>query len=1168
MFRLFNKIMQALIFLSFYSLLTVCIYAQLKQIDLQNSIRYNEKTNLPIAIYNVNSHQYSGKPEEIARQYLLENKTLFKLKDNLDDIQITKVKQSPAGYHVGFIQNYKSIPVMRSETVVSINRQNRISMVVNGYKPNISVNTNPGVNKEQALQLAKQAVGAINSKEVFPSKTELMVYEDSLNVFHLVWKFIISPLEQGGEWLVVVDVHSGKILEKFNTLFDYVNGKGRVFDPDPSTYLNNASLTDQNDADYPALQPAYKNSVTLNDLNDAVGGVYKVQGRYAWSMDIRYPNDAIVTVTNPDNFNYNRSQNGFEEVNCYYFLDKQRRYIGSLGFNPTWDYVTTNPQAIAFDARGTYDRNAYYSPTLEYIYMGVPTSYVDAGEDQSVILHEYGHAFHDALMYGGTDNADDESDTRGVSEGIADYLGIGYRRTTQTSPFRPNYRSNWFYPEVGESILPPSSAKYPDHWDRYDPYLKMKVWASTLMDIEYNVATDPSAGIRLGRDITTKLMLTSLFYVTANSSVLDNVYAIFQADRDIPEYNGTHLNVLASVFENRGFFYYNRVYGNITINTTWSGYELVIGDVTVNPGVTLTIQPGTFIFFSSGTKLIINGTLNANGTSSNKIIFDFMAQNSSTQNGIKVNNGGNATISNAIIKNAWRGVYIADNRPSVTNSEFIDCYYGIYFYNTNYGGYNQSYITDNIIHGSYIGIVMYTSSPYITGNTIYNNWIAVGCAENSNAYLGYAGSFGNNNIHDNTYGLYAYDYSDPFLGRNTCTIQGGNNIIINSTYYHAYLRNYCDVTAENNWWGSDPPDANKFALADPPYGPSTIDYDPWLTSPPSLDFAVKDRSASPEEKIFNSSFNYFTNNEVINHFNINSPKENIFNDSSYNYDPNWPLRWKLYYVRNLIDVKKVKFAQRVCKEIITENPDSVLSISALNLLWRASANDDKDSLVGFLNQITNAQHKNDLSGIASLLLAHYPLDNDVIGSLNNTINIYKKNKNIVLSAMFKKFLYYLNYKQDYNSARAVLSEIDRYFPNSPISEDAHRQLGDNVYSFGKLYADNKKESDASNETLSSLPKEYALLGNYPNPFNPITTISYNLPRKSDVELVIYSMLGKEIKSFSISSQTAGTQNIVWDGIDKNGHQVSSGIYIYRLRAKSLEGKMEMFENSSKFILMK
>ena len=143
-----------------------------------------------------------------------ENKILLGLKDNLDDLKITKVKESPAGHHVGFIQNYKGVSVMRSAMVVSINHQNKISMIVSGYKPNIQVDIVPSIDKGQVLLLAKKAIDAINSKEVFPSKAELMVYEDSVNTFHLVWKLLIFPLERGGEWLAVIDAHSGNILEK------------------------------------------------------------------------------------------------------------------------------------------------------------------------------------------------------------------------------------------------------------------------------------------------------------------------------------------------------------------------------------------------------------------------------------------------------------------------------------------------------------------------------------------------------------------------------------------------------------------------------------------------------------------------------------------------------------------------------------------------------------------------------------------------------------------------------------------------------------------------------------------------------------------------------------------------------------------------------------------
>ena len=125
------------------------------------------------------------------------------------------------------------------------------------------------------------------------------------------------------------------------------------------------------------------------------------------------------------------------------------------------------------------DKNAGYDPYNEYIRFGVPSADVDAGEDQSVIIHEYGHALHDALMPGELIGWDV---TRSISEGLSDYFGVSYRRDTDT--FSPNKISNWFWPDLRELS---SSATYSTHWDGiYDPYVKGILWASTLMDMEFD----------------------------------------------------------------------------------------------------------------------------------------------------------------------------------------------------------------------------------------------------------------------------------------------------------------------------------------------------------------------------------------------------------------------------------------------------------------------------------------------------------------------------------------------------------------------------------------------------------------------------------------------------------------------------------------------------------
>lgn len=70
--------------------------------------------------------------------------------------------------------------------------------------------------------------------------------------------------------------------------------------------------------------------------------------------------------------------------------------------------------------------------------------------------------------------------------------------------------------------------------------------------------------------------------------------------------------------------------------------------------------------------------------------------------------------------------------------------------------------------------------------------------------------------------------------------------------------------------------------------------------------------------------------------------------------------------------------------------------------------------------------------------------------------------------------------------------------------------------------------------------------NYPNPFNPSTTISYELPQASNVSVRIYNILGAEVKSLVDDFKSAGEYNVFWDGTDNSGSNVSSGMYFYRI----------------------
>ena len=83
---------------------------------------------------------------------------------------------------------------------------------------------------------------------------------------------------------------------------------------------------------------------------------------------------------------------------------------------------------------------------------------------------------------------------------------------------------------------------------------------------------------------------------------------------------------------------------------------------------------------------------------------------------------------------------------------------------------------------------------------------------------------------------------------------------------------------------------------------------------------------------------------------------------------------------------------------------------------------------------------------------------------------------------------------------------------------------------------------------TAIASEVELVQNWPNPFNPSTTIKYSLNKEVWVSLKIYNTLGQQVKELVNAHQAAGEKSVVWDGTDQSGHKVSSGIYIYQLRA--------------------
>jgi zinc metalloprotease ZmpB len=182
-------------------------------------------------------------------------------------------------------------------------------------------------------------------------------------------------------------------------------GTGTVFLPNPVAELQNESLTDQKDADYAALQPAY-HTVALTDLD----GSGTLTGR--WARVVSETGTPARSSTNT--FAYNRHDDQFEQVMAYYWITQAQRYIQSLGFGTgTYPPVNMTSQRVRINQWGVDNSFATDHPRDE---LRFGKGGVDDAEDAEVILHEYGHAIHFSQNFS---FASEEAGA--ISEGFGDY---------------------------------------------------------------------------------------------------------------------------------------------------------------------------------------------------------------------------------------------------------------------------------------------------------------------------------------------------------------------------------------------------------------------------------------------------------------------------------------------------------------------------------------------------------------------------------------------------------------------------------------------------------------------------------------------------------------------------------------------------------------------------
>ncbi len=108
--------------------------------------------------------------------------------------------------------------------------------------------------------------------------------------------------------------------------------------------------------------------------------------------------------------------------------------------------------------------------------------------------------------------------------------------------------------------------------------------------------------------------------------------------------------------------------------------------------------------------------------------------------------------------------------------------------------------------------------------------------------------------------------------------------------------------------------------------------------------------------------------------------------------------------------------------------------------------------------------------------------------------------------------------------------------------------GSDTWETFSLPTPGRSNSGLNIEITPLLPLNYFLEQNYPNPFNPETVIQYAVPELTAISLIVYDLLGKEVKTLVSGLRHAGRHSVAWDGRDNFGKDVSGGIYLYRINS--------------------
>ena len=348
---------------------------------------------------------------------------------------------------------------------------------------------------------------------------------------------------------VIRDEHGLPWTEDHIPLF-FQGKPARVFVPNPVVALNDPALRDQNDSTAAVPESAYRD-VELEGVEDG-----PLRGPHVALVDRQSPFIAPPDGSAP--LLFDRSADGFEDVNAYFHIDANQRYLQYLGFAGERSIAAYAIEVDAHSANGT--DNSFFIPSQTQLGRGTLSfgeGGTDDAEDADLIVHEYGHAIHEWISPG-TFGGAFSSQSRAMSEGFGDYWAYSaYLAARVASGRDPFCFADWDARCAGDD--PSQQCAYTPNTNclrRLDSTRTMADYeTSEVSGVEHRNGAIWSSALReihqrAGKPVTDTIVLESMF--TAPPSPTFSVMAQRMIEADQLLYGGTHANVICEAMRARG----------------------------------------------------------------------------------------------------------------------------------------------------------------------------------------------------------------------------------------------------------------------------------------------------------------------------------------------------------------------------------------------------------------------------------------------------------------------------------------------------------------------------------------------------------------------------------------------------------------------------------------